>query len=135
MTLDRIDPPELPRPSGFAHAVAGTGRTVFLAGQTAQDAAGRIIPGNIVAQFERALANLLTALRAAGGEPEQLAALTIYIVDVDDYRAHAAEIGAVWRRLAGSQYPATAGVGVARLWDPTALVELQGIALLPTGPG
>jgi enamine deaminase RidA (YjgF/YER057c/UK114 family) len=135
MTLDRIDPPELPRPSGFAHAVAGTGRTVFLAGQTAQDAAGRIVPGNIVAQFERALANLLTALRAAGGEPEQLAALTIYIVDVDDYRAHAAEIGAVWRRLAGSQYPATAGVGVARLWDPTALVKLQGIALLPTGPG
>jgi enamine deaminase RidA (YjgF/YER057c/UK114 family) len=135
MTLDRIDPPELPRPSGFAHAVAGTGRTVFLAGQTAQDAAGRIVPGNIVAQFERALANLLTALRAAGGEPEQLAALTIYIFDVDDYRAHAAEIGAVWRRLAGSQDPATAGVGVARLWDPTALVELQGIALLPTGPG
>jgi enamine deaminase RidA (YjgF/YER057c/UK114 family) len=135
MTLDRIDPPELPRPSGFAHAVAGTGRTVFLAGQTAQDAAGRIVPGNIVAQFERALANLLTALRAAGGEPEQLAALTIYIVGVDDYRAHAAEIGAVWRRLAGSQYPATAGVGVARLWDPAALVELQGIALLPTGPG
>jgi len=135
MTLDRIDPPELPQPSGFAHAVAGTGRTVFLAGQTAQDAAGRIVPGNIVAQFERALANLLTALRAAGGEPEQLAALTIYIVDVDDYRAHAAEIGAVWRRLAGSQYPATAGVGVARLWDPAALVELQGIALLPTGPG
>ena len=135
MTLDRIDPPELPRPSGFAHAVAGTGRTVFLAGQTAQDAAGRIVPGNIVAQFERALANLLTALRAAGGEPEQLAALTIYIVDVDDYRAHAAEIGAVWRRLAGSQYPATAGVGVARLWDPSALVELQGIALLPIGPG
>ena len=135
MTLDRIDPPELPRPSGFAHAVAGTGRTVFLAGQTAQDAAGRIVPGNIVAQFERALANLLTALRAAGGEPEQLAALTIYLVDVDDYRAHAAEIGAVWRRLAGSQDPATAGVGVARLWDPTALVELQGIALLPTGPG
>jgi enamine deaminase RidA (YjgF/YER057c/UK114 family) len=134
MTLDRIDPPELPRPSGFAHAVAGTGRTVFLAGQTAQDAAGRIVPGNIVAQFERALANLLTALRAAGGEPGQLAALTIYIVDVDDYRAHAAEIGAVWRRLAGSQYPATAGVGVARLWDPAALVELQGIALLPAGP-
>jgi enamine deaminase RidA (YjgF/YER057c/UK114 family) len=135
MTLDRIDPPELPRPSGFAHAVVGTGRAVFLAGQTAQDAAGRIVPGNIVAQFERALANLLTALRAAGGEPGQLAALTIYIVDVDDYRAHAAEIGAVWRRLAGSQYPATAGVGVARLWDPAALVELQGIALLPTGPG
>ena len=132
MSLDRIDPPELPRPSGFAHAVAGIGRTVFLAGQTAQDAAGEIVPGDVVAQFERALANLLTALRAAGGEPGQLAALTSYLVDVDDYRAHAAQIGAVWRRLVGSQYPATAGVGVTRLWDPAALVELQGIALLPT---
>ena len=111
MTLNRINPPELPRPSGFAHAVAGTGRTVFLAGQTAQDAAGRIVPGDIVAQFERALANLLTALRAAGGEPEQLAALTIYLVDVDDYRAHAAQIGAVgggWRARSTQRRPASA---------------------------
>lgn len=131
MSLDRINPPELPRPSGFAHAVAGTGRTVFLAGQTAQDADGRIVPGGIVAQFERALANLLTALRAAGGEPEHLAALTIYLVDVEDYRAHTAELGAVWRRLVGRAYPATAGIGVSRLWDADALVELQGIALLP----
>jgi enamine deaminase RidA (YjgF/YER057c/UK114 family) len=133
VNLDRIDPPELPRPSGFAHAVAGTGRTVFLAGQTAQDGTGRIVPGGVVDQFEQALGNLLTALRAAGGEPRHLAALTIYLVDIDDYRAHAAEIGAVWRRLVGSSYPATAGIGVTRLWDPAALVELQGIALLPAG--
>jgi enamine deaminase RidA (YjgF/YER057c/UK114 family) len=132
--LDRIDPPELPRPSGFAHAVAGTGRTVFLAGQTAQDGAGRIVPGGVVAQFERALGNLLVALRAAGGGPEHLAALTIYLVDVDDYRAHAAEIGALWRRLVGPVYPAATGVGVTRLWDADALVELQGVALLPVNP-
>jgi enamine deaminase RidA (YjgF/YER057c/UK114 family) len=133
--LERIDPPELPRPSGFAHAVAGTGRTVFLAGQIAHDGAGRIVGGGVVAQFERALDNLLIALRAAGGRPEHLAALTIYLVDVDDYRAHAGEIGAVWRRLVGTAYPAMAGVGVTRLWDVDALVELQGVALLPTGPG
>ena len=131
MSLERIDPPELPRPSGFAHAVVGTGRTVFLAGQTGTDGDGRIVSRWVVAQFERALQNLLTALQAAGGEPEHLAQLTIYIVDVDDYRAHAREIGEVWRRLVGTQYPATAGIGVARLWDPEALVELQGTALLP----
>jgi enamine deaminase RidA (YjgF/YER057c/UK114 family) len=132
--LERIDPPELPRPSGFAHAVTGTGRTVFLAGQTGTDADGQVVPGGVVAQFERALQNLLTALRAAGGEPEHLAQLTIYIVDVDDYRAHAREIGAVWRRLVGTQYPATAGIGVTRLWDSEALVELQGSAILPVSP-
>ena len=123
MTLNRINPPELPRPSGFAHAVAGTGRTVFLAGQTAQDAAGRIVPGDVVAQFERALANLLTALRAAGGEPEQLAALTIYIVDVDDYRAHAARdrrgLAAAGRARSTRRRPASAspGCGTPPRWS------------------
>lgn len=130
--MERIDPPELARPSGFAHAVVAEGRTVFLGGQTGMDADGGIVGGGVVAQFEQALGNLLTALRAAGGGPEHLAQLTIYIVDVDDYRAHAREIGRVWRRLAGSEYPATAGIGVARLWDVEALVELQGTAVLPT---
>jgi enamine deaminase RidA (YjgF/YER057c/UK114 family) len=132
VTLERIDPPELARPSGFAHAVRATGTvTVHLAGQTGMDAAGRIVGGGVVAQFEQALANLLTALRAAGGGPEHLAALTIYIVDVPGYRARAREIGRVWRRLAGTDYPATAGIGVARLWDDDALVELQGTAEIP----
>lgn len=128
--IERIDPPELARPSGFAHAVVASGRTVFLAGQTAQDASGRIVGGGIVGQFEHALTNMLTALRAAGGHPEDLAALTIYIVDMDDYRANARDIGRVWRRLAGTDYPATAGIGVARLWDVEAVVELQGTAVL-----
>jgi enamine deaminase RidA (YjgF/YER057c/UK114 family) len=132
MTLERINPGALARPSGFAHAVRATGTvTVHLAGQTAMDAEGRIVGGGVVAQFEQALTNVLTALRAAGGGPEHLASLTIYIVDVEDYRAHAREIGQVWGRLAGTDYPATAGIGVARLWDDDALVELQGTAELP----
>ena len=132
MTLERIDPAELARPSGFAHAVKARGTTtVHLAGQTALDRDGRIVGSGVVEQFEQALGNLLTALRAAGGGPEHLASLTIYIVDVPDYRAHAREIGQVWRRLAGRDYPATAGIGVARLWDDDALVELQGTAELP----
>ena len=131
MALQRVNPPELGRPSGFSHAVVGEGRTVFLAGQTALDASGRIVGDDVVAQFERALGNLLTALRAAGGEPEHLASLTVYIVDMDDYRAHAAEIGQVWKRLVGRDYPAMAGIGIARLWDAEALVEVQGFAVLP----
>ena len=130
MALQRVNPPELGRPSGFSHAVVGEGRTVFLAGQTALDASGRIAGEGVVAQFERALGNLLTALHAAGGEPEHLASLTVYIVDMDDYRAHAAEIGQVWKRLVGRDYPAMAGIGVSRLWDAEALVEVQGFAVL-----
>jgi enamine deaminase RidA (YjgF/YER057c/UK114 family) len=130
---ERINPPELARPSGFSHAVVtDADRLVFLAGQTALDAEGRITGDGVVEQFERALANLLTALAAAGGRPEDLVSLTVYIVEMDDYRAHAREIGGVWRRLAGTDYPAMAGIGVGRLWDAEALVEVQGTAALVT---
>jgi len=130
--MKRVNPSSLARPSGFSHAVVATGTTVHLAGQTALDASGRIVGDGIVEQFEQALSNLLTALDAAGGSPEQLVSLTVYIVDMDDYRAHAREIGGVWKRLVGSEYPAMAGIGVSRLWDADALVEVQGTAVLPS---
>ncbi len=132
MTLERINPDSLGKPSGFSHAVRATDTTrVYLAGQTALDQSGKIVGDGIVAQFEQALSNLLTALAAAGGAPEHLATVTVFIVDVGDYRTHAREIGAVWRRLAGTEYPAMAGIGIDRLWDEEALVELQGVAEIP----
>ena len=140
VTIDRINPAELGRPSGFSHVVTVTpGPLAFLAGQTALDARGQITGSGVVEQFERALANLLAALRAAGGRPADLVSVTIYAVDLADYRAHGREIGEVWRRLAGREYPAMAAVGVQRLWDADALVELQGVAALgqpgQEGPG
>lgn len=134
MTLNFVNPPELGSPSGFSHAAVGSGRVVFLAGQTALDDTGRIVGRTVVEQFEKAMANLMVALAAAGGKPADLASLTIYIVDMDDYRAHSRAIGAVWKRLMGEGYPAMAGIGVARLWDKEALVEVQGCAILPSKP-
>jgi len=129
VTIEPVNPPQLAKPSGFSHAVVATGgRMVFLAGQTALDASGTVIGDDVVTQFEQALTNLLTALRAAGGTPEHLTSLTIYATDLAGYRARAKEIGAVWRRLAGPRYPAMAAVGVARLWDAAALIEVQGFA-------
>lgn len=130
MTSERVNPAELARPSGFSHAVAATGRMVFLAGQTGVDRDGNVADGGVVPQFERAMTNLLTALGAAGGLPSDLVSLTIYLTDMADYQAHAREIGAVWRRLAGTDYPAMAAVGVTRLWLPGLLVEIQGIAVV-----
>ena len=129
--LVRVNPPSLAKPSGFSHAVLARGTTIHLAGQTGMDASGAIVPGGVVAQFEQALRNLLMALREAGGFPDGIASLTIYIVDMDDYRAHSRAIGGVWRRLVGDSYPAMAGIGVSRLWDEEALVEVQGYAVLP----
>lgn len=128
--LRHVNPASLAKPSGFSHAVVATGTTVHLAGQTALDADGVVVGDGVVEQFERALANLLTALAEAGGAPTDLATLTVFVVDMDDYRSHAREIGGVWRRLVGTTYPAMAGIGVARLWDVEALVEVQGTAVL-----
>lgn len=131
VTIERINPAGLGRPSGFSHVVSVTaGRLAFLAGQTAHDAEGQIAGSGVVGQFECALGNLLTALRAAGGQPPDLVSLTVYATDLDDYRGHAREIGEVWRRLVGRDYPAMAAVGVHRLWDPAALVEIQGVAVI-----
>lgn len=132
MSIEWVNPSTLAKPSGFSHAVLASGsRLVFLAGQTALDRSGHIVGATVAEQFELALGNLLTALRAAGGQPQHLTSLTIYALDLEAYRAQAGAIGQIWRRLAGSHYPAVAGVGVARLWDAEALVEVQGMAVLP----
>ncbi|MEV7450759.1 RidA family protein [Streptomyces nigra] len=132
MTAERVNPPDLSPPTGFSHAVVATGsRVVFLAGQTALDTDGKVTGETLPEQFERALGNLLTALAAAGGTPADLARVTVYATDVADYRDRAAELGRVWRRLAGRDYPAMAVVEVVRLWDERALVELDGFAVLP----
>jgi enamine deaminase RidA (YjgF/YER057c/UK114 family) len=131
MTIEPVNPPDLGKPSGFSHAVVTTGgRLVFLAGQTAHDGSRAIVGDDVVVQFERALGNLLTALRAAGGGPEHLTSLTIYATDLAGYRARGKEIGAVWRRLAGPRYPAMAAVEVSKLWDAAALIEVQGFAVI-----
>jgi enamine deaminase RidA (YjgF/YER057c/UK114 family) len=131
VSLERVNPAELAPPTGFSHAVTATGsRLVFLAGQTALDGDGRIAGDGLPAQFDRALANLLAALRASGGTPEGLTRVTVFTTDVEAYRTHARELGRIWRERAGRDYPAMALIGVTRLWDAEALVELDGIAVL-----
>ncbi|MER6954031.1 MULTISPECIES: RidA family protein [unclassified Streptomyces] len=131
MTTQRVNPPELSPPTGFSHAVVATGgRIVFLAGQTALDVDGKVVGETLPQQFAQALANLLAALTAAGGKASDLARVTVYVTDVAAYREHAAELGRIWRESAGREYPAMAVVGIVRLWDEQALVELDGFAVL-----
>jgi len=132
MSHKTINPESLPKPSGFAHGMLA-GNTVFLGGQTALDKNMNIVPGGIVEQFTQAFSNVLTTLREAGGQPVDLVNVTIYLTDVDDYMANGREIGRIWREMAGTQYPAMAGIGVTRLWQKEALIEIQGIAVIPEG--
>jgi enamine deaminase RidA (YjgF/YER057c/UK114 family) len=122
-----VNPPELGEPSGYAHAVvAAPGRTVYLGGQTGTG-------DTVAAQFDTAATSLVTALRAAGGQPDDLVSLVVYTTDVDEYQAAMEELGGVWRRHFGRRYPAMALVGVSALIDPDARIELMGVAVVADG--
>jgi enamine deaminase RidA (YjgF/YER057c/UK114 family) len=124
-----VNPTSLPTPSGYAHGILA-GNTVYLGGQTALNKDMQIVPGGIVEQFRQAFSNVLAALVDAGGQPKDLVSVTIYLTDVDDYMANGREIGRLWREMAGSEYPAMAGIGVTRLWQKEALIEIQGVAVI-----
>ncbi|SDK35915.1 Enamine deaminase RidA, house cleaning of reactive enamine intermediates, YjgF/YER057c/UK114 family [Cryobacterium psychrotolerans] len=129
MTHRLVNPAHMAAPSGFSHGVLA-GNTLYLGGQTAMDADGAIVPGGIVAQFRQCFQNVLDILTEARGTPDDLVSVTIYLTDVEDYQANGREIGRVWRELAGTRYPAMAGIGVTKLWQPEALIEIQGVAVI-----
>jgi enamine deaminase RidA (YjgF/YER057c/UK114 family) len=124
-----INSPQLAEATGFSHAVRA-GDTVYLAGQTAQAPDGRIVGEDIVSQFDQAASNLVVALRAAGGEPDDLVSLQVFVTDVGEYRDALLELGPVWRKHFGRRYPAIGLFGVRELFDPGATVELMGVAVL-----
>lgn len=132
MSHEIVNPAALAKPVGFAHAVvAAPGRTVYLGGQTAQDPGGAIVGDTVAAQFDVAAGNVVTALAATGGRPEHLVSLMIYVTDVSAYRAVLRELAPVYRKHFGTHYPAIALIGVAELFDPDALLELVGTAVVP----
>ncbi len=126
-----INSADLAAPVGFSHAVRA-GDTVYLAGQTAQAADGAIVGETISEQFDVAAANLMTALRAAGGEPDDLVSLQVFVTSVAEYRESLSGLGQTWRRHFGRRYPAMGLFGVTELFDPAARVELMGVAVLPS---
>ncbi len=132
-TFELINPEPLGRPRGWTHGIltpAG-GRVLFVAGQTAADASGRVAAAELVPQWERALENVLAVVRAAGGSPEHIGRMTVYVTDRETYLASLKPLGDVHRKLMGRHYPAMALVEVRALVDPQALVEIEATAVLP----
>lgn len=137
-----INPAGLAPPVGYTHVVVpAPGRTVYLGGQAALDADGRVVGETLVEQFDRACAGVAEALRAAGARPEHLVSLQIFTTDAAEYRRALRELGEAYRRHLGPHYPAMILVEVTGLFDPGLKVELLGVAVIPEageaggGPG
>lgn len=133
MSLENIAVDGWKAPRGYSNGVlapAGA-RLLAVAGQIAWDAEQRLVGGvDFAAQFRQALSNVVAVVRSAGGRPEQLLSLTIFVVDKRAYLAAAKELGAIWKELVGRHYPAMALVEVADLLEAGALVEIQALAAI-----
>ncbi len=136
MSFDIINPESLGQPKGWNNgmlAPAG-GRVLFVAGQTARDANGRISDGGMVAQWAQSLANVLSIVRAAGGDAASIGRMTIFVTDLAAYLESRRDLGETWRNAMGRHYPAMSVVVVSGLVDEGAMVEIEATAVL-SGPG
>ena len=128
--ISHYNPPELPKPSGYSHASSGSGEVVFVGGQVGCDASGKILePGNMAAQFGRAIRNLDIALEAARCRPDDVVKVTYLVTDVAAYRASLKPIGGHYRDVFGRHFPASTLVEVKGLFDPDAVVEIEAVAV------
>jgi enamine deaminase RidA (YjgF/YER057c/UK114 family) len=129
--IERLDPPELAPIPGTAHITTAKGSTVIhISGQTATDVDGQIVGTTLQAQTAQALHNLQTAIAAAGVTPADLARIGIYVVDYGPESLDAIVTAAI--EVFGEDFPVTAGtlIGVATLWQPGLLIEIDAVAVV-----
>ncbi|HEX3230898.1 MAG TPA: RidA family protein [Pyrinomonadaceae bacterium] len=131
MSFTFINPASLGAPRGYSNGVlTDGGRLLFIAGQIAWNDEQQIISDDLVAQFDRALANVITVVTEAGGRPNQIARLILYVTDKHDYQRRMKEIGERYRARMGKHFPAMVLVEVKSLLDDAARIEIEGIAVL-----
>ena len=136
MKVHPINPEALGAAKGYSHGVIAPAgcRLLFVAGQVGWDRAQRIVSSDFTAQFERALDNVLVVVRAAGGGPEHVVRMTLYVRDKTSYTESLKSLGGAWRSRMGRHYPAMTLVEVSALLEDGALVEIEATAALPPPP-
>lgn len=127
--MKSINPEGWPQPRGYANAMLAENGVLFIAGQIGWDAQGKLAP-DFVSQFRQALANIRTIVESAGGRLEQIARLTWYVTDLEQYRANGRDIGAAYRDVFGKHFPAMTVVEVKSLVEKDAFVEIEATAVL-----
>ncbi|MDB5692187.1 MAG: RidA family protein [Alphaproteobacteria bacterium] len=129
--MKMLQPASWPRPKGYANGISARGRTIFTAGVIGWDGQEKIVAPDLPGQLRQILRNILAIIAEDGAGPEHVVRMTWYVVDLDDYRARIAEVGAVWREVMGRNFPAMAVVEVKGLVEPAARLEIEAVAMVP----
>ncbi len=131
MSTEEIVVSGWPKPRGYANGRIGIGDPLHVGGMIGWDEHGVVAEG-MVAQFAKALDNVIAVVRAAGGTITDVASMTVFVTDIPAYRAARTELGAAWRERFDRYYPAMALVGVTELVEPRAMVEIEAVAYIDT---
>src|SRR6266850_2850071 len=129
MTFKLINPVSLGSPRGFSNGVltdAG-GRLLFVAGQVGWDRTQTIVSEDFVEQFDRALTNVIAVIAEAGGRPDQIAQMVIYVTNKTEYLEHQRSVGERYRVRMGKHFPAMVLIEVKGLLDDLAKVEIEAV--------
>jgi enamine deaminase RidA (YjgF/YER057c/UK114 family) len=130
-----VQPEGWPRPRGYANGMAARGEVLAIAGLIGWDESEVLVARDFLTQFRQTLLNVRAVVQAAGGHPEHIISLTIYVTDKHEYARQLSAVGAAYREVMGPHFPAMALVQVADLLVPGAKVEIQGLAVLPPMEG
>lgn len=125
-----VNPDSLTTPRGYNNGMlSDAGKILFVAGQIGWNKNEELAKG-LVAQFDRALQNVLEVVREAGGKPEDIGRITIYVADKHDYISRRQDLGSVYRNHMGNHYPAMSLLIVKDLLEDEALIEIEATAVL-----
>jgi enamine deaminase RidA (YjgF/YER057c/UK114 family) len=132
MPFKLINPESLGAPQGYSNGVLtdAAGKLLFVAGQVGWDEKQQVVSDDFVAQFDRALANVVTVVTEAGGSPDQIARLVIYVSNKQEYIERREEVGKAYRAHLGKHFPAMVLVEVKSLLEDKAKVEIEAVAVL-----
>ena len=130
MATTLINPPDLATPRGFSHGATGTGRLLFVAGQTGTDKEGKLVSADLVAQFDRALNSVVRVVQEAGGKPEDIVKINLLVLDKREHRERSRDIGTAYRKHLGRHFPAMTLAEVKGLFDDSAKVEIEAVAMV-----
>jgi enamine deaminase RidA (YjgF/YER057c/UK114 family) len=130
--MRKLEPAGWKQPSGYANGIEAEGKLVFVAGQVGWTPDGSMVPGGLVPQTRQALRNVEAVLACAGASIRDIARMTWYVVDLEEYRRERRGIGEAYREVMGDHYPAMTLVQVAALVEANARVEIEATAVIPS---
>ncbi len=126
-----LQPAHWPRPRGYSNGIVATGRTVFVSGMVGWDAEGKMVSSNFAGQVRQIFLNIVAVLAEANAKPENIVRMNWYLLDKKEYMGAYKELGAVYREIIGSHYPAMTAVQVSGLIEDAARVEIEVTAVVP----